>query len=141
VDIAAAPVNGKCGDVLAQFPVTGEGDLFAQLRRPLRRRRRGGSVCGRGRSARGRRGFPVHSACGDHLPGEPLIPTFSGILAYTEHIFGLAPLGKNDAQAYDFHNAFNYSQAPLAPVRMVMRPLPPSAKRIRITPDLANDPS
>ena len=41
--------------------------------------------------------------------------TFSGILAYTEHIFGLSPLGENDAQAYDFHNAFNYSQAPLAP--------------------------
>jgi len=67
--------------------------------------------------------------------------TFSGILAYVEHIFGLRPLGKNDAQAYDFHNAFNYKQAPLLPVRMVQRPLPPSAKRIRITPDLAGDPS
>ena len=59
--------------------------------------------------------------------------TFSGILAYTEHNFGLSPLGKNDAQAYDFHNAFNYSQAPLAPVHMVKRPLPPSAKRIHLT--------
>jgi phospholipase C len=67
--------------------------------------------------------------------------TFEGILAYTEHIFGLRPLGKNDAQAYDFHNAFDYKQAPLAPVRMVHRPLPPSAKRIRITPDLLDDPS
>ena len=60
--------------------------------------------------------------------------TFSGILAYTEHIFGLSPLGENDAQAYDFRNAFDYSQAPLAPVRMVMRPLPPSAKRINLSP-------
>jgi phospholipase C len=67
--------------------------------------------------------------------------TFSGILAYTEHIFGLSPLGKNDAHAYNFHNAFNYSQTPLPPLHTVVRPLPPSAKRIRITPDLANDPS
>ena len=67
--------------------------------------------------------------------------TFSGILAYTEHIFGLSPLGKNDAQAYDFHNAFDYSQTPLLPVHLVKRPLPPSAKRIRVTPGLANDPS
>jgi len=67
--------------------------------------------------------------------------TFSGILAYTEHIFGLPPLELNDAQAYDFHNAFNYKQAPLPPVHLVQRPLPPSAKHIRITPDLANDPS
>ena len=67
--------------------------------------------------------------------------TFSGILAYTEHIFGLAPLGKNDAHAYDFHNAFDYSQTPLLPVHLVKRPLPPSARHIRITPGLADDPS
>jgi len=67
--------------------------------------------------------------------------TFAGILAYTEHIFGLSPLGPNDAHAYDFSNSFNYSQAPLRPVRMVQRPLPPSARHLRITPELANDPS
>ena len=67
--------------------------------------------------------------------------TFAGILAYTEHLFGLSPLGVNDAHAYDFRNAFNYSQAPLRPVHMVMRPLPPWAKRLRITPALADDPS
>jgi phospholipase C len=67
--------------------------------------------------------------------------TFAGILAYTEHLFGLSPLGANDADAYDFRNAFNYSQAPLPPVRMVMRPLPPWAKHLRISRALANDPS
>jgi phospholipase C len=67
--------------------------------------------------------------------------TFAGILAYTEHTFGLAPLGVNDAQAYDFSNAFNYSQPPLKPVPMVHRPLPASARRIRVTPALANDPT
>jgi phospholipase C len=67
--------------------------------------------------------------------------TFSGILAFVEHNFGLRSLGVNDAQAYGFRNAFDYSQAPLPPVHMVKRSLPPSAKRIRITPDLAGDPS
>ena len=47
----------------------------------------------------------------------------------------------NDADAYDFRNAFNYSQAPLPPARMVMRPLPPWAKHLRISQALANDPS
>jgi phospholipase C len=50
--------------------------------------------------------------------------TFAGILAYTEHIFGLAPLSPNDAAAYPFTNAFNYAQAPLHGVRMVTRPMP-----------------
>jgi phospholipase C len=67
--------------------------------------------------------------------------TFAGILAYTEHTFGLAPLGVNDAQAYDFSNAFNYSQPPLKRVPVVHRPLPASARRIRVTPALANDPT
>jgi phospholipase C len=65
--------------------------------------------------------------------------SFAGILSYTEHIFGLAPLGLNDALAYDFGRAFNYRQAPASPIRMVHRVLPPSAKRIRVTPALAND--
>jgi len=56
--------------------------------------------------------------------------TFAGILAYTEHAFGLAPLSLNDKRAYPFTNAFNYNQAPLAPVRMVERPLPASARHL-----------
>ena len=67
--------------------------------------------------------------------------TFAGILAYTEHTFGLSPLGVNDSGAYAFGNAFNYSQAPLKPAPMVERPLPASAKRIRPTPALENDPT
>jgi phospholipase C len=67
--------------------------------------------------------------------------TFTGILAYTEHIFGLTPLGLNDAQAYDYSKAFNYSQKPLKPIRMVHRPLPASAKRIRLTKALLDDPT
>ena len=67
--------------------------------------------------------------------------TFAGILAYTEHTFGLSPLGANDAAAYPFTNAFDYSQVPLKPVHTVHRPLPASAKRLRLTPALENDPT
>ena len=67
--------------------------------------------------------------------------TFASILAYAEHTFGIAPLGPNDKQAYDFAHAFNYSQAPLKPTQMVTRPLPPSARHIRLTPALLDDPS
>ena len=65
--------------------------------------------------------------------------SFTGILAYTEQTFHLAPLGVNDAHAYAFTSAFNYSQAPLKPVRMALRPLPATAKRIHLTPALEND--
>ena len=50
--------------------------------------------------------------------------TFAGILAYTEQTFGLAPLSVNDAGAYSFANAFDYSQTPLRSVPMVTRPVP-----------------
>lgn len=53
--------------------------------------------------------------------------TFMSILAYTEQTFGLAPLSANDASAYAFGNAFNYSQTPLLPVAMQMSKLPPGA--------------
>jgi phospholipase C len=67
--------------------------------------------------------------------------TFAGILAFTEHNFGLQPLGINDAQAYPFSNAFNFSQAPRRPVGMVHRPLPAWARHIHLTPALEHDPT
>jgi phospholipase C len=56
--------------------------------------------------------------------------TFTGILAFVEHTFGLSSLGQNDAKAYDFSNAFNFSQKPLHPVRMVYRRWPKDAFHI-----------
>jgi phospholipase C len=56
--------------------------------------------------------------------------TFAGILAYTEHTFGLTPLGINDKKAYPFTHAFDYRQRPLQPARMVYRPWPPDAYHI-----------
>ena len=66
---------------------------------------------------------------------------FASILAYTEHTFGLAPLAENDAQAYDFSNAFDYSQTPLHPVQMVTRPLPYWARHLRLTRAMLDDPT
>jgi phospholipase C len=50
--------------------------------------------------------------------------TFAGILGYVEKNFGLKPLGVNDAAAYPFTHAFDYSHAPLEPIPMVNRPVP-----------------
>jgi phospholipase C len=68
------------------------------------------------------------------------LTTFAGILTYTEQAFGLAPLGPNDAGAYPFSDAFSYFQTPLKPVHLVRRPLPASARQIRLTP-LLHDPT
>jgi phospholipase C len=67
--------------------------------------------------------------------------TFAGILAFTEHTFGLASLNANDRGAYDFSHAFNYAQAPLRPAHMVIRPLPPWARHMHLTPAMLNDPT
>lgn len=58
---------------------------------------------------------------------------FAGILACTEHTFGLSPLGANDAAACSFSNAFDCGQVPQKTVRLVCRPLPAPAKRIHLT--------
>lgn len=50
--------------------------------------------------------------------------TFNGILAYIEHTFGLSPLGASDQDAYDFSDAFDYSQQPIPPVTMTKSRVP-----------------
>ena len=78
-------------------------------------------------------------------PGGPAVANSChngvSITACDNWVGQLSPLGANDAAAYPFSNAFNYQQVPLEPVRMVHRPLPASAKRIRLTPALENDPT
>jgi phospholipase C len=44
--------------------------------------------------------------------------SYASPLAFTEHIFGLAPLSNRDSTAYDYGNTFDFSQQPLAPVQM-----------------------
>lgn len=43
---------------------------------------------------------------------------FASMLAFTEHTFGLAPLARKDARAYDFNGAFDFTQRPLTTVAM-----------------------
>jgi phospholipase C len=56
--------------------------------------------------------------------------TFVSILAYVEKTFGLKPMNVNDTNAYDFSNAFNYSQTSLTPAGMVWRKWPKDAYHI-----------
>jgi phospholipase C len=49
------------------------------------------------------------------------VASIASVQAYIEHTFGVQPLTSADGKAYDFLNAFNYSQTPLGPARMVHR--------------------
>jgi hypothetical protein len=40
------------------------------------------------------------------------VASMASMLAFTEHLFGLAPLSRVDATAYDFRDAFDFSQSP-----------------------------
>jgi phospholipase C len=50
--------------------------------------------------------------------------SFAGMLAFIEHNWGLPPLTSADASAYDYRNAFDFSQTPLAPVKMTRTSIP-----------------
>jgi phospholipase C len=54
--------------------------------------------------------------------------SIASMLAFTEHTFGLRPLSDRDALAYDYRAAFDFSQAPLAPVPMTHSELSPRAR-------------
>ena len=55
--------------------------------------------------------------------------TFASIVAFTEHVFQLPPLGAADNTAYDYMNSFDFGGSPLRPVRLATRPVPPSSLR------------
>jgi phospholipase C len=49
------------------------------------------------------------------------IGSLTSILAFVEHTFGLAPLGRHDGTAYDFASAFDFSQNALPAISMTHR--------------------
>jgi phospholipase C len=51
--------------------------------------------------------------------------SIASMLAFTEHTFGLDPLGDRDGLAYDYSDAFDFGQPPLAPVPMTHSRLSP----------------
>jgi phospholipase C len=57
------------------------------------------------------------------------VASFDSILAFTEHTFGLRPLGPGDRGAYDYSGAFDYGQRPVEPVRLRSRALPAWERR------------
>jgi phospholipase C len=68
--------------------------------------------------------------------------SMDSVLAFIEHTFGLRPLSKGDAHAYDYRHAFNYDELPLPPVRMVETSVPPWELRwIARHPTDPNDPT
>jgi phospholipase C len=68
--------------------------------------------------------------------------SFASILAFTEQTFGLPALGLNDAGAYAFANAFDYSQTPLGPVAMTQQPLSLAEQQyLAAHPSDPNDPT
>jgi phospholipase C len=54
--------------------------------------------------------------------------TFSGILAFVEHTFGLPAMNASDRTAYDYSDAFDYTQAPLPPVKLRPARLPAASR-------------
>ena len=68
--------------------------------------------------------------------------TFASILAYVEQTFGLATLGVNDAAAYAFSNAFDYSQSPRPGIPMQRKSIPISEQQyLAAHPPDADDPT
>jgi hypothetical protein len=64
------------------------------------------------------------------------------MLAFTEHVFGLAPLSNRERTAYDYAQSFNFNQAPLGATRMKRSPVPrASLEHIRKHPPDEDDPT
>jgi phospholipase C len=55
------------------------------------------------------------------------IATWASMLAFTERTFGIAPLTLIDATAYDYSNAFDFTQQPIAPISLPQHPVPPQS--------------
>jgi phospholipase C len=70
------------------------------------------------------------------------VASFASVIAFTEKVFGLAPLTSIDAQSYAYLQMFDWKQTPLPPVRMVTTPIPDAIRAYLAThtPDL-DDPT
>ena len=56
--------------------------------------------------------------------------TNSSILAYAESVLGVEPVNEQDGDAYDFEEAFDYSQSPTAPFKFKKAPVPQSSQNL-----------
>jgi phospholipase C len=70
------------------------------------------------------------------------VASFASVLAYMEHTLSVPSLNGDDSSAYDYAHSFDYSQAPLHPVPMVRRPVPPASLRyMKMHPLSPDDPT
>ena len=68
--------------------------------------------------------------------------SFASLLAFTEHVFGLPPLSDADATAYDYTDAFDFTQPPTPGVHLQSHPVPRwEWARLKANPPPANDPT
>jgi phospholipase C len=70
------------------------------------------------------------------------VATWASMLAFAERAFGIAPLSPIDAAAYDYSEAFDFTQGPLDPIVLRSHPVPPESIRyMREHPPDPNDPT
>lgn len=68
------------------------------------------------------------------------VASYASMLAFIEHNFGLPPLSSADATAYDYADAFDYTQVPLAAETLTQHPIPADSQRFLLSnPDVAVD--
>ena len=74
---------------------------------------------------------------------DPERASFSSMLAFTEHNFGLPPLTDRDAPAYDYQHSFDFTAPPsLARTRLTYSPIPAwEARWIKKHPADPDDPT
>jgi phospholipase C len=58
------------------------------------------------------------------------LATNSSILAYAENVLGVAPVSEQDAGAYDFEEAFDYSQTPTPPFALHRAVVPRTSRHL-----------
>jgi phospholipase C len=63
------------------------------------------------------------------------VATNSSILAYVESVFGVTPVNEEDSSAYDFHEAFDYSQTPTPPFVYQPAKVPSASRHLHPPPD------
>jgi phospholipase C len=63
------------------------------------------------------------------------VATNSSILAYMESVLGVSPVNEEDGSAYNFHESFDYSQAPAKAFVYHPAPVPQASRNLHPPPD------
>ncbi len=66
---------------------------------------------------------------------DPNVATNSSILAYMENVLHVNPVDEEDANAYDFSEAFDYTQTPTAAFRFRRSPVPAASRHLPEPPE------